>query len=246
MWFRRRRMPTQFVERHERCRACGASVGIYERTCPSCASSLVGEKKRLLLELRDRGSMTPAALDVALGILGGKDEPQVAEDWPARREPAIRKQVTELGAADLQQCPVWEFALDEEGLEEQDEETVRPRPDVGRVDPRDGLYGVRAAFTAADGAEFGGFVSPHADRHVGHVQPTIVAGDTHIRFWFGIVPPTRSVLDSSYDALGKDGTELFPLSYRALVETVAVEAEGTLGGFMHYADGRTDEIVTVR
>src|SRR5512132_118621 len=40
---------------------------------------------------------------------------------------AIRKQVTDLRPDDLAPYPIWEFALDEEGEEGQDEETVKPQ-----------------------------------------------------------------------------------------------------------------------
>src|SRR5262252_1978828 len=38
----------------------------------------------------------------------------------------VRKQVFDLTVEDLDRYPVWEFALDEEGDEGQDEATVRP------------------------------------------------------------------------------------------------------------------------
>lgn len=38
----------------------------------------------------------------------------------------IRKQIYEITLEDLLQFPVWEFALDEEADEGQDESTVRP------------------------------------------------------------------------------------------------------------------------
>jgi hypothetical protein len=38
----------------------------------------------------------------------------------------IRKQVDELKAADFEAAACWEYAVDEEGNEEQDESTVRP------------------------------------------------------------------------------------------------------------------------
>jgi hypothetical protein len=38
----------------------------------------------------------------------------------------VRKQVYDLTVADLEQHAVWEFALDEEGEEGQDEATIRP------------------------------------------------------------------------------------------------------------------------
>lgn len=52
---------------------------------------------------------------------------------------AIRKQVTDLRPDDLAPYPIWEFALDEEGEEGQDEETVKPRPDLDRADPAEGI-----------------------------------------------------------------------------------------------------------
>ncbi len=47
----------------------------------------------------------------------------------------IRKQVYELTVDDLDRHPVWEFALDEEGEEGQDEATVRPYEPQGVLDP---------------------------------------------------------------------------------------------------------------
>jgi hypothetical protein len=93
--------------------------------------------------------------------------------------------VTDLTLADLERCPVWGFAIDEEGEPGQDEETLGPRPDLKRVDPAEGLFVVVARFEAGDGSAFAGFLSlglEHSD-----VQPTIVtdAGE-HVTFWFGI------------------------------------------------------------
>ncbi len=45
----------------------------------------------------------------------------------------VRKQPNELTAADWECSKVWEFCLDEEGVDGQDESTVRPRPDVSHV-----------------------------------------------------------------------------------------------------------------
>jgi hypothetical protein len=70
---------------------------------------------------------------------------------PSVRSPQLRKQVGDLTPSDLEQYPTWEFALDEGGEEGQDEETVRPRPEVEFADPGEGLFIVRAEFAAADG-----------------------------------------------------------------------------------------------
>jgi len=242
MWPRRRRPNLkELVERLECCHRCGASVGTYERACQSCGSPLVAEKKALLRELRDGGSMTPDVFEAAVAILEDDAKGHVAE-----RGRAIRKQLSEIRIADLQEFPIWEFALDEEGLEGQDEQTVRPRPDLARVDPRDGLFVVRAEFVAADGTTFDGFMSPHQEPHVVRTQPTILAGERQLRFWFGIVAPEPAVLHASYRALGKTATDLFPLRYRSLVETVGRHVAGTVDGFMHYVGGSTREIASIR
>src|ERR1700735_3746644 len=63
----------------------------------------------------------------------------------------IRRQVYELTLADLERFPVWEFALDEEGEEGQDEATVRPYAASGALDAAAGMFIVRAKLTLSDG-----------------------------------------------------------------------------------------------
>jgi hypothetical protein len=69
----------------------------------------------------------------------------------------IRRQVYELTLDDLSKFPVWEFALDEEGEEGQDEATVRPYEVTGALDPSDGMFVVRASFTLADDSKMQGY-----------------------------------------------------------------------------------------
>ena len=241
MWLRRRKPgPTELVEQLERCQRCGAGIGPYDRACPSCGRSLVEEKTAILRALRDSGAMTTGAFDAAVEILDGAAEGPIASSGPA-----VRKQVAELQLSDLHEFPIWEFALGEEGLDGQDEETVRPRPDIAQVDPRAGMFLVRAEFAAADGTAFEGFISPDERRHVAYLQPTIVADGRHLRFWFGTVAPAPAVLETNYRVLGKTPPELFPVSYHSLVDTTDGRVAGTLDGFMHYAAGSTSEIVSV-
>jgi hypothetical protein len=242
VWSRRRKEDSrELVEQLERCDRCGTSVGSYERTCPSCGSSLVEEKTATLRALRDSDAMTPSAFNAAVEILNDDAARPVAAGGPS-----IRKQLDEIKPADLHEFAVWEFALDEEGVEGHDEETVRPRLDLARVDPHDGLFIVRAEFLAADGTAFDGFASPHEERHIRYVQPTIVTERRHVRFWFGVVPPDPAVLNASYHALGKTPQQLFPLRYRSLVDTAYSDIAGTVDGFIHSAAGSTTEIVSIR
>jgi hypothetical protein len=157
----------------------------------------------------------------------------------------IREQVTELRPDDLARFPIWEFALDEEDEEGQDEETVRPRPDLDRADPADGMFVVRAELFSADGTRFDGYVSPDEDTDISFTQPTIVTAEGQVRFWFGGVPPTRDELETAYRMLGKTAVELFPVRYRALAEHGGAPLEGEIPAFMHYETMGSTTIVTV-
>jgi hypothetical protein len=157
----------------------------------------------------------------------------------------IRKQVTALVPADLERFPIWEFAIDEEGEEGQDEETVRPRPDIRRPDPHDGLFIVRAELIAADSTIYDGFVMPQLEPHISYIQPTIVTDHGQVRFWFGLFPPRREILDAAYHTLGKSASELFPVRYRALLEHTGARLDGELRAFLHYRSGNDRALVEV-
>jgi hypothetical protein len=158
---------------------------------------------------------------------------------------SIRKQVGDLGPEDLVQCPIWEFAIDEEGEEGQDEESVRPRRDLGRADPAEGMFIVRTEFVAADGTRYDGYSAPDEDGELSYTQPTIVTAEGQVRFWFGGVPPRPDELEASYRLLGKTVTELFPVRYRAVVEHSGVAMEGEIGAFMHYQSMGSKTVIEV-
>src|SRR5919197_5131894 len=141
---------------------------------------------------------------------------------------AIRKQVYELRPDDFATASIWEFALDEEGLPGQDEATVKPRADLERADPGDGLFVIRAEFVSADGTRFDGYVSPQHEARVGWIQPTVVTATGQVGFWLGGFPPGAGRLDEAYATVGKTASELFPIRYRAVVEHGGVPLEGEL------------------
>jgi hypothetical protein len=157
----------------------------------------------------------------------------------------IRKQVGDLQPDDLARFPIWEFALDEEGEEGQDEETVKPRPDLDRAEPAERFFVVRTEFISADGTRFEGYASPHEEAQLFYTQPTMVTADGQVGFWFGGVPTRPGRLEASYRMLGKTATELFPLRYRALVEHGGATLEGEIGAFMHYESMGSKTIVSV-
>jgi hypothetical protein len=159
--------------------------------------------------------------------------------------PHIRKQVGDLRPEDLARFPIWEFALDEEDEEGQDEETVRPRPDLTRADPAEGMFIVRTEFVAADGTRYDGYSSPDEDGELSYTQPMIVTAEGQVRFWFGGVPPRPGKLEASYRLLGKTASELFPVRYRAVAEHTAAALEGEIDAFMHYESMGSKTIVKV-
>lgn len=160
----------------------------------------------------------------------------------------MRKQVYELTLADLHRTPAWEFALDEEDVEGQDEATVRPHHFEGQVDPSAGMMVVRARFRLADGSEQLGYLTPPSDDDVGLgvLQPVIVASGGQVIFWHGSMEPSRAEMDASYVRLGKTApSHVFPLRFYSDVPLACGPLSGEIGGFLVLEDwrsGRTREL----
>lgn len=96
----------------------------------------------------------------------------------------LRRQVYELSPADLERHAIWEFALDEEGNEGQDEATVRPYAVDGLLDPADGMFVVRARLTLADGTALMGYITPPVQGETGlsTFQPAVVVPGGQVSF----------------------------------------------------------------
>jgi hypothetical protein len=156
----------------------------------------------------------------------------------------IRRQVYELLPEDFATASIWEFALDEEDVPGQDEATVRPRPDLERADPSEGLFVAEAEFVSADDTRFSGYVTPQHEPGIGLIQPTIVTAKGQVAFWLGAFPPES--LEASYAVLGKaTTTELFPIRFRCKVTTLGTPLDGELHGFMHLESIDSENIVTL-
>jgi hypothetical protein len=153
-----------------------------------------------------------------------------------RDNEVVRKQVYALTLEDLRVHPVWEFALDEEGREGQNEATVRPVPSAAPVDPTTGTYVVLAEFLLADGSLMSGYVTPPLNRAAGirAVHPTIVTARGQVTFWLGLTYPDAKLRTESYGILGKSAAEVFPLTYRSAVEIAGGPVTGVIDGFVHF------------
>jgi len=150
--------------------------------------------------------------------------------------PRIRKQVYDLSLSDLRRFPVWEFALDEEGEEGQDEATVRPFPFqyVGVLDPSWGMFVVYASFVLADGTSMWGYLTPSRDpTDLGTIQPIIVSPQGQVFFWCGTLEPTSEGISASYGRLNKTSfKQVFPIQFASEVELVGGQLRGSLPGFL--------------
>ena len=154
----------------------------------------------------------------------------------------IRRQVYELTLADLERFPVWEFALDEEGEEGQDEATVRPYAASGALDAAAGMFIVRAILTLSDGTLYKGYVTPsvQGETGLGTFQPAVVVAGGQVSFWCGIVVPPPEHISKSYALLGKASPkQVFPLRFRSDVPLVGGPVSGEVPGFMVLEDFKT-------
>lgn len=162
-------------------------------------------------------------------------------------DPSIRKQAYHLTSDDLDACPVWEWALDEEGIEGQDEATVRPADPNELPNLLGGQCVARASFLLADGTQFSGLLTPPFPddaSDLGLVQPIILTAEGQVGFWRGMLAPSPEEVAEAYRLLGKSGpASVFPLRYR--LDLSGVSADGVIPGFMVLKDFATQEIEVV-
>ncbi len=147
----------------------------------------------------------------------------------------IRKPVDKLTPADLEQYPVWEFALDEEGEEGQDATTVRS---VFSASPHWSRHTfVVAQFTLADGSRMVGHCTPATGEMGGLVfeEPVIVTEAGQVFFYYGILKPSAEELRRRYHILGKEAHEVFPITFKPLMGMAAGEAHETIEAFSYLA-----------
>lgn len=161
----------------------------------------------------------------------------------------IRKQVYDLTPDDLSRQAVWEFALDEEGEEDQDEATVRPYEIDGPLDPNDGMFVVRARLQLADGTGLIGYLTPpvRGDSSLGTLQPAVVVEGGQVSFWCGMLTPEPAHVEESYARLGKSSpSDVFPLKFESDHDLVGGVVAGELPGFLVLEDFRTMSYRVIR
>jgi hypothetical protein len=164
-------------------------------------------------------------------------------------EEASNSALQRVSADDLTKFPVWEFALDDEGEEGQDESTVRPYMLDGQLDPSAGMFVARARFRLADGSQFHGYLTPpvQGDDSLGTLQPVIVTGEGQVLFWWGSILPPAAEVSQSYQRLGGTAhSHVFPIQFSSDVPILGGPIEGELPGFLHLEDWKTGRTKVVK
>jgi hypothetical protein len=151
----------------------------------------------------------------------------------------IRKSVSDLTPEDLERFAVWEYALDEEGEEGQDETTVRPVPMQGSLDPDDGPFIARAILNLADGTRLTGYLNTpfEGDSDLSTLQPVVVVPEGQVGFWWGMIEPSAADIAESYQRLGKTSpSQVFPLRFESDVPMADGPVTGEIHGFVILED----------
>jgi hypothetical protein len=154
----------------------------------------------------------------------------------------LRKQENHLTLIDINQYPVWEFALDEEAVEGQNEKTLRPFLS-STIDPAKAYLIVRASFYLHNGKSHKGFIKPlslRSRRLSTHLipydlAPIIVTDDGQVVFCYGTSKPSKSLLKKNYSLLGVEPENAFPIKFSSDVEVVNSITSGTLEGFLFFS-----------
>jgi hypothetical protein len=154
----------------------------------------------------------------------------------------VRKSVVDLTAADFLESAVWEFALDEEGEEGQDETTVRPYQVDGPLDSSTGMFVVRAQFALADGSTMSGYLTPpeQGDDSISTLQPIIITPSGQVVFWCGMIEPSRADSTEATRALGSRlPTRYSPLRFESATPLRAGALRAEIPGFIVLEDFQT-------
>ena len=155
----------------------------------------------------------------------------------------VRKPINELTLADLSAFPVWEYASDEEGMDGQDETTVRPVNAGLPIQPENWSLHIRAIFTLADGTKMTGFltVSSMDINDLGYTQPVIVTNRGQVFFWLGSVAQD-DYPSLAYQTLGHMKTTTFPIHVRTDDGILTDDLEISIPGFLVLENWRTKQV----
>ena len=123
-----------------------------------------------------------------------------------------RKPIDELQPEDLDAFPIWEFALDEEENEEQDETWVRPVPSKVIVPDQYSLT-VAAKFLTASGEAISGAVDVTTAEEFEFGHGALLCNGKYIFVPSAAFPGAKEERNAVALALGMPVKEVFPLKF---------------------------------
>jgi hypothetical protein len=157
--------------------------------------------------------------------------------------PPIRKQVYELTVQDFLDHPIWGFCSDEEGVEGQDEATVRPTTKTELTAELPGACVLAAKVGFADGSSGAGYLYNCEEDDIGRVQPNLLAGASQVNFWLGwlrFIPNAAERVQLGYRKIGKTKDAVFPISFESTLKVKGRPLRLVVPGFMAQGlDGKT-------
>lgn len=186
---------------------------------------------------------------------------------------SIRKQVDELNAEDFHKYPLWEYCLDEEGVDGQDECTVRPVVGLSSVSSFEFFGVIAVTLKLANGKEFLGTftlaagsyeeaasydaslrLGRKAQSFIAEPLPTgynqiIYADAETLEFRIGrkrvlSEDKTRVLIDFVYKVLGTTADGMWPITVTPRVPIRQWPQSWSLHGWRRYAEpGGSDDIV---
>jgi len=132
----------------------------------------------------------------------------------------IRKQMDVLFPQDMTDFPVWQFCVDEEGVDGQDECTIRPSVETDVSGRPGGDHLVAADVTLADGTLSAGFIFSGHPSSLGEISPIVLADSAIIPVIIGgplfinDLQARMTRLSGYYKQLGKPGNRFFRCCFR--------------------------------
>ncbi len=145
----------------------------------------------------------------------------------------LRIQFEDFNKSHFEIAKIWEFAIDEEGEDGQDETTLRPRLDISIPDPSHGLLIIECEFLSKSGKRFSGVCCPSFDNSLSSIQPYIFVNSDLVMFWFGIAQPDADTKTKIYELLGETSDSLFPIKFNSVLSLAdGSTLNGQIDGFM--------------
>lgn len=175
-------------------------------------------------------------------IFGGLDSDGRKPTDNINKDSKIRIQFEDFELKHFDISPIWEFAIDEEGEENQDETTLRPAYNFTIADPSEGMLIVKTQYETAKGKKYIGLCSPAFEFKFGEIQPYIFTNKSKLSLWFGMFQPDKENLEKLYEQLNETADTLFPIRFKGLTPTKGAKLEGIIEGFM-YLSGDEMKIV---